>query len=152
MGSSAFAGNPLMIDLTDLGQRGWLGDNELRPDPGFQAGRVDFPLQFAFRVPRLRLAARHFFANAAAHERSDFEAFCAAERDWLPDYALFMTLDAEYPGSKWNQWPAALARWLGEGAHRRRVGEAQRAVIGADPRGKWFADYERLYRAVMAER
>jgi glycosyltransferase involved in cell wall biosynthesis len=51
-----------------------------------------------------------------------------------------------------REWPAALARWLGEGAHRRRVGEAQRAVIGADPRGKWFADYEALYRAVMAER
>ncbi|MBK7768656.1 MAG: 4-alpha-glucanotransferase [Sulfuritalea sp.] len=110
MGSSAFAGNPLMIDLSDLGNRGWLGAKELRPDPMFQAGRVDFPLQFAFRIPRLRLAARHFFAHAAPHERSDFEAFCAAEQDWLPDYAIFMTLDAEYPGRKWNEWPAALAQ------------------------------------------
>ncbi len=51
-----------------------------------------------------------------------------------------------------GQWPAALTRWIGDVSHRVSVGATQRAVIGRDPRGQWFADYEALYRAVMAER
>jgi len=50
-----------------------------------------------------------------------------------------------------GEWPGELARWLGGSELRQRVGEAQRAVIGDDPRGRWFADYEALYRAVMEE-
>lgn len=110
MSRSAFAGNPLMIDLGELADRGWLDADDLRPDPAFQDGRVDFPLQFAFRIPRLRLAARRFQLDATQDQRQDFEAFCEAERAWLPDYALFMALDAAYPGKKWNEWPAALAQ------------------------------------------
>ena len=108
-GSSAFAGNPLMIDLVDLGQRGWLGADDLRLDPAFQDDRVNYSLQFAFRIPRLRVAARRFLAHAAPDERADFEAFLAEEQAWLQDYALFMALDAEYPGKSWNEWPLPLA-------------------------------------------
>lgn len=48
-------------------------------------------------------------------------------------------------------WPEALARWLDDASLRGRVGAAQRESLGADPRRRWFADYERLYRAVMRE-
>jgi 4-alpha-glucanotransferase len=110
MSSSAFAGNPLMIDLLDLGQRGWLTAEELLPDPGFQTGRVNYALQFAFRIPRLRLAAQRFLADTEAPERNDFAIFCAAELSWLEDYSLFMAVDAQHPGKTWNAWPEPLAR------------------------------------------
>jgi 4-alpha-glucanotransferase len=87
MSSSAFAGNPLMIDLVDLGQRGWLGADDLRPDPAFKAGHVDYSRQFSYRVPRLRLAAERFFAEAEQDGRNDFESFCIAEQAWLDDYS-----------------------------------------------------------------
>lgn len=109
MGSSAFAGNPLMIDLVDLGQRGWLGTADLRPDPAFETGRVNYPLQFSYRVPRLRLAAARFFAEARAEHLGDFASFCAAEEAWLDDYSLFMAIDAQQPGRTWNEWPEPLA-------------------------------------------
>ncbi len=110
MGSSAFAGNPLLIDLTDLGQRGWLESEDLQPDTEFAADRVNYALQFAFRVPRLRLAAKHFNDRAGPTDRSDLAAFCAEEASWLNDYALFMAIDAQHPGRQWNEWPAELVR------------------------------------------
>jgi 4-alpha-glucanotransferase len=109
MGSSAFAGNPLMIDLIELGQLGWLDPDDLRPDTAFAEDRVNYPLQFSFRIPRLRLAAQHFNDRAGEDDRSEFAGFCAAEESWLTDYALFMSLDALYPGKNWNEWPTELA-------------------------------------------
>jgi 4-alpha-glucanotransferase len=109
-GTSAFAGNPLLIDLVDLGTRGWLGAADLQPDPVFTAERVDFKWQFGFRFPRLRRAAQAFFANESATNRAEFEAFSAAEASWLDDYSLFMTLDNVHGGTSWLEWPAALAK------------------------------------------
>lgn len=48
-------------------------------------------------------------------------------------------------------WPAALARWLSDPTWRESVRDAQRKLLGEDPRRRWFADYERLYRAVLRE-
>jgi 4-alpha-glucanotransferase len=109
MSSSAFAGNPLMIDLIDLGQCGWLDADDLCPDPGFQSDRVNYALQFAFRIPRLRRAALRFLADTGAADRSDFEAFCVAQKSWLDDYSMFMAIDAQYHGMTWNEWPEPLA-------------------------------------------
>jgi 4-alpha-glucanotransferase len=110
MGSSSFAGNPLMIDLGELATLGWLPPEALQTDPGFRAERVDYALQFAFRIPRLRRAATAFFANATADQRADHDAFCATHAAWLDDYALFMAIASCHPDKAWNDWPAPLAR------------------------------------------
>ena len=60
---------------------------------------------------RLRRAARRFFAAEKGKERQAFDAFCAT-REWLEDYALFMTLDQQHGqgGKVWQDWPAPLAK------------------------------------------
>ena len=40
--TSSFAGNPLLIDLTDLAERGWLIDDDLEPVPDFDPHAVDY--------------------------------------------------------------------------------------------------------------
>ncbi len=111
MSSSAFAGNPLLIDLAELGKHGWLGTADIAPDATTNGtGPIDCDRQTAFRLTRLRRAARAFQANARSEERTEFAAFQKAEAAWLDDYALFMALDAANPGKTWNQWPDALAR------------------------------------------
>jgi 4-alpha-glucanotransferase len=110
MGSSAFAGNPLLIDLVELVEQGWLNAKEIVPPVGADDTRVDYAIQFAFRLPLLRKAARAFMTSASQAARADFDAFRAAEADWLDDYALFMALDATYPGVEWSAWPAPLSR------------------------------------------
>jgi 4-alpha-glucanotransferase len=108
MSSSAFAGNVLLIDLYDLAHQGWLNGDDLVPDAGFVAHRVDFALQAPFRLARLKRAAHCFFESHA--DRHDFDTFCREESDWLDDYARFMTISAQQDGRDWNLWPEFLAK------------------------------------------
>ena len=132
MSPSAFAINPLLIDLADLGQRGWLDHTELSAavdaSGGFAGERLDLSDIARFRMEMLRRAAHEFFLqdraqppppvpagsprlSAAADAESEpaFEAWCATQRDWLDDYALFMTVGERLPGVVWQDWPPPLA-------------------------------------------
>ncbi len=109
MSPSAFAGNELLIDLAQLRDAGWLSDEEINPPPGLSDSRVDFSIVQPFRMARLRLAAKKFFADSRRDARQPFIAFCAAASGWLDDYALFMALDNRYR-SVWQKWPASLAQ------------------------------------------
>ena len=112
MSPSVFAGNELLIDLAQLREAGWLKEDDLAADADFSAARVNYPATRRFRMARLRLAARRFFAGARPQTHKAYSAFCAGARDWLDDYALFMALDRKYgkSGKVWQDWPAALAQ------------------------------------------
>ena len=110
MSSSAFAGNLLLIDLAELQQRGWLDAGALARPPVGDLHRIDFGAMVPWRMQQLTAAAGRFASQAQAAERQDFEAFCAAEADWLDDYALFMALCEAADWADWSSWPAGLAR------------------------------------------
>jgi 4-alpha-glucanotransferase len=109
MSSSAFAGNILLIDLAELASQGWLMQEDLVPHPEFRAGRVDFALLRPFRMERLRRAATNFFADHRGRMHRVYDEFCAAEKGWLEDYALFMTILEHENRHEWNYWPRDLA-------------------------------------------
>jgi 4-alpha-glucanotransferase len=108
MSSSVFAGNILLIDLMDLSSHGWLNADDLSPLSGFGPGRVDFALIRPYRLERLRRAARNFLASGHDDMHQSFIEFCMAEKDWLEDYALFMTIAEREHGRDWNYWPREL--------------------------------------------
>lgn len=112
MSPSAFAGNELLIDLAQLMEAGWLDQAEIAPDPRFEDRRVNFTVAQPFRMSRLRLAARRFFADLHLEGHQAFSAFCSKAGSWLNDYALFMALDKEFGGNGkvWQDWPAPLVR------------------------------------------
>ena len=117
MSSSAFAGNVLLIDLTELQQRGWLGAEALATPPAEAQAhprRIHFASMHAWRMQRLAEAAAAFAAGASAADRAadraDFEHFCAAQADWLDDYALFMSLCEATGWADWCAWPGGLAQ------------------------------------------
>jgi 4-alpha-glucanotransferase len=58
----------------------------------------------------LRRAWATFKDKATAADWEAFQAYCAAEADWLPDYALFMALKEVYGDQEWTQWDPALAQ------------------------------------------
>jgi len=108
---SAFAGSPLLVALEPLCERGWLAIGDT---PAFGAEQVDYERVGRWRMTKLREAADAFFADAAAANRRDFDAWCVAHAAWLDDYALFMALDEATRSASgfraWPHWPAALAR------------------------------------------
>ena len=110
MSSSAFAGNVLLIDLAELAARGWLGEDDLLPEPTFSDAQIDFAVVVPYRMQRLTRAAERFAAEASADDRADFRGFCDDQANWLGDYALFMALGEAQRWRDWNDWPAALAQ------------------------------------------
>ena len=111
---SAFAGSPLLVALEPLVEKGWLSPIEVHETADFNPQRVDFGGVIRWRMAKLRAAAQGFFHRAAAEDRDAFAAFCAAQANWLDDYALFMSIDEstrEASGFRpWPRWTPTLAR------------------------------------------
>ena len=99
---SAFAGDPLLIDLDDLVERGLL---PAAGAPRFPPGRVDYGAARAFRSARLRQA----FESFRGRRRPDaFDAFREREREWLADYALYSAIKDASGGAEWSEWDREL--------------------------------------------
>ena len=110
MSLSAFAGNPLLIDLNELEHKGWLRGEELGTGASFSASQVDFGKVIPFRINLLRHAAKSFFAHSNAADKADFETFTAQNKSWLDDYALFMALKDEHDSKEWCEWEHDIAQ------------------------------------------
>jgi len=116
---SAFAGNPLLINLEWLVAENLLSEDDLNQLPHFSEDQVDFDLVIAHKIPLLRKASHNFDQVATPQRKQAFEAFCQEHQYWLNDYALFMALKEHFQGLSWNQWdqdiskrdPAAIARY-----------------------------------------
>ena len=107
--TSAFAGNPLLISLERLEDRGWIDRACLA---GFtdKVGPIDYGQVRATKPPLLAQAARNFLQHAPGDARSRFDAFCSENSWWLEDFVLYDTLRDRYGKKCWNQWPRELAR------------------------------------------
>ncbi len=106
-GVSAFAGNPMLISLTDLVADGLLEGRAL--DTSLPADRVDYERAEPLRSGALRVAIRRLGELGGRHRQS-LDEFRHGERAWLPDYALFMALRDHHHGAPWTSWDAPLAR------------------------------------------
>lgn len=113
---SSFAGNPYYVDLEILIEDGLLTKEEAdAADFGDDPDKVDYGKLYENRLGLLRKAA----ARGIPRDRRAFRAFIK-EREWLPDYALFMALKQHYDMRPWTEWPdedirlhqpEACARW-----------------------------------------
>lgn len=106
---SAFAGNPLLIDLIDLARAGLLTEGEIEPPHALRERRerVDFGAVLAYKRPRLDAAADRLRRDANHPWHGELAAFRAAN-DWLPETALFAALKAAHGDQAWWDWPAPL--------------------------------------------
>jgi 4-alpha-glucanotransferase len=105
---SAFAGNPLLIDLEQLVAEGDLKRTDLRDD--LPADRVDYRQVEEYRSGALSAAASAFFAGGTSARMEEFWHFCDTT-PWLHDFALFMALKNRYrdTAKDWTAWPAELS-------------------------------------------
>jgi 4-alpha-glucanotransferase len=111
---SSFAGNPLLIDLLQLTEQGFLAPEHLENTPEFPSDHVDYGSVFAFKRDMLKHAHLHWKQHGDSAARREFDAFCERERSWLEDFSLFMalkrTFEAKGLTGAWNSWPAELIR------------------------------------------
>jgi 4-alpha-glucanotransferase len=107
---SAFAGNPLLINLEDLARKGYLEKEEISlHSANKKAGncrRCDYGLARQVKGRLFRKAWENFPPSRT--EESSFEAFRCDHSMWLHDYALFETVKGKLKGKPWYQWPEDL--------------------------------------------
>jgi 4-alpha-glucanotransferase len=119
---SAFAGNPLFINLEALREQGLLSAQDFSNAPNFPDERVAYGQVIAFKQELLRQAARTFFADSAEANRRAFDTFCQENREWLEDFALFMACKKVHKDVAWVHWdprlcqrdPTVLKEWRNE--------------------------------------
>lgn len=131
---SSFAGNPLLLSLDILVEQGYLTPADLQNPPVFSPDEIDFGTLIPWKNALLEKAAENFLATASTTDQTGFKTFCAAQADWLDDFALFMAvknhfdrhaLQANVFGAMWsNYWDkdialrkkSAVIRWKAEKA------------------------------------
>ncbi|HAJ98422.1 MAG TPA: 4-alpha-glucanotransferase [Bacteroidales bacterium] len=101
---SAFAGNPLLIDLNKLQEDGLLEPNELPTDTTFDLEAVDFGQVFTYKYPLLRKAFERFKVQQTTVRKMQWENFESKSKFWLNDYAFFMALKNLNGGKAWSEW------------------------------------------------
>jgi len=107
--TSAFAGNVLMISLERLADHGYLEPEKLATISDAD-GPVDYESVRTHKLPLLREAARRFLKYAQGGIRDKYDSFCAANRKWLDDYAMFAVLREEFGDKEWTSWPVELVQ------------------------------------------
>ena len=110
---SAFAGNPMLISPDSLVRDGLLPASAVAEVPDFDVKQVEFGRVIPYKHGLLKQAWTYFQANGTAAQKSSYHAFCADNRIWLEDYALFMSLKAYHAdteGGVWSSWPKEIAQ------------------------------------------
>jgi 4-alpha-glucanotransferase len=99
---SAFAGNPLLVSLDRLVERGYLEKRDLENRPLFPGDHVDFGRVIEWKLPLLRKAYQGFLATDFPN--ADYDFFGNRHSTWLVDFSLFMALKQTHNLEMWTLW------------------------------------------------
>jgi len=105
---SAFAGNPLLIDLRALVADGLLPANQLA-DAFVDSDRVDFESVRSMKIEFLNRAFAKFHEQASTSIASEFDEFCSRAAWWLDNYALFNAVKKAQDNREWTAWERPFA-------------------------------------------
>ena len=101
---SSCAGNTYLIDLDELVNDGLLTTDEIRSfNWGIDETDIDYAILYENRIKILQKAFQRFDTNA-----QDFNSFRNENKEWLSEFALFMSLKTENLNKSWRSWPIEL--------------------------------------------
>lgn len=95
---SSHAGNPLLISLDWLEDKGWLDRNKISLSE----------TEDGYRLCCLRQAAGHLYLEADEGWMKAIAEFSQQNANWLNDYALFIALKSRYQNKPWYEWPTSV--------------------------------------------
>jgi 4-alpha-glucanotransferase len=148
--TSAFAGNPLLISLERLADRGWIERSKIDALPT-GAEPVDYSAVFHRKLPLLFQAAKNFLESAPQPVRDRFETFRRENGRWLEDFVLFDGLRARFKLQSWNEWPRALCHREPAALDAVRAEMAEELDVRAAVQFFFYEQWQAL-RAYCAER
>ena len=96
---SIHAGNPMLISLDWLVDKGWLERHDLVDCAASNSNLRSMCLQLAFDG---------FYRYADESTKRSYETFCQVNAYWLDDFSLYYALRQKLSGLSWQDWPAEL--------------------------------------------
>lgn len=107
---STFAGNELLIDVSDLIHKGLLTEREAQALTALPREFVDYGALIPLKSRLLERAAGRFDSVANAALKSACDEFIERhDRSWLHDYAVFRVLKSQFGERAWPHWPSRFA-------------------------------------------
>lgn len=103
---SAFAGNPMFIDIQQLVADRLISRNSVT-DQHFKAKRVEFERVEEWKMVLFQEAFNGFKVNFERY-KDDYYLFMSHNSWWLDDYALFRSLKTKNGETVWNTWSKEL--------------------------------------------
>lgn len=98
---SAFAGNPLFIDIDELIEDGLISsfdaDLKIMENKSFSS----YEELMSFKSAVLHKA---YLKYTEDFEQGDFHKFCSENKAWLDDYAMYMSLKQHFAKRPWGEW------------------------------------------------
>ena len=100
---SAFAGEPLYIDLDQLAEAGLL---KKAPASGWSGGRTPLMWTMMWCAPAGKSCCARLLKTLRT--KRALEAFRQENAEWVEDYALYMALKDKNKGRPWTEWKKGL--------------------------------------------
>lgn len=102
---SAYAGNPLLIDIDMLIDEDLVSEDDsdlkiIEKKHSF----TDYAQLYSFKYIVLKKAYAKFLSDASESGKKAFDDFCRRNSFWLDDYALFTALKERFKGVMWTEW------------------------------------------------
>ncbi len=97
---SVHAGNPLLISLDWLVDKGWLDLEKINAPKDSKK----------FRLKCLNKAHKHYLKDNDKTWHKKLDDFKKQHNIWLDDYTLFIAIKRSQQGKSWSEWPEALAQ------------------------------------------
>ncbi len=95
---SSHAGNPALISLDWLADKGWL-----------KRGKIKLKeTDKHYRTACLHFAADYFYQLKDTFWEKSIHTFADEHASWLNDYALFVAFKERYQGKPWYDWPVSV--------------------------------------------
>lgn len=99
--TSAFAGNPLFIDLEILLQWGLLTEEELMNS---RSNDSPYTVNFHNLIKSRETVFSLAFSRLTPEMTKNLHEFKETNQAWLPDFALYTTLTLEFSEMDWTKW------------------------------------------------
>lgn len=122
---SSHAGNPLLISLDWLQDKGWLNRENVKKSVTHDD----------YRMSCLHQASENFYQLEDDYWANKISEFMTRHNYWLDDYALFIAFKSIYDNKPWNEWPT-------EARHRNKdtIGKA-RIELGSNIKQTIFEQF-----------
>jgi 4-alpha-glucanotransferase len=145
---SVFAGNPLLISLELLQENKYLTAHDLEDPPEFSEYKTDYPKVSSYKTAMVKKAFENF---SNSRPSILFENFCSSQKEWLEDYALFMSFREDFNSAPWYEWPEFAARRSGETFTQYVSKNTEKLLYYKFVQFIFFSQWENLYAHAKAK-